>query len=217
MDLAPVSIPATDGWTRDIDTWAYVSATSFKVKGKDVTARFPVGTKLKLIQTTAKYFYVVSAAFSTDTTVTITGGSVYSLDNAEIDSPCYSYASSPQGFPGFFKYTIVNTGFSKSPSWSDAYFTIQGRNVTVFVVMADDGVSNSTSFTTSLPVPVTSDAGFYAFCPITIKNNSIWQTNFGLARLSKSDTVATINVSVSTPNFTASGTKAWDGTLHYLM
>lgn len=217
MDLTPVSIPATDGWTRDIDTWAYVSATSFKVEGKDVTARFPVGTKLKLIQTTAKYFYVVSAAFSTNTTVTITGGSVYSLDNAAIDSPCYSYASSPQGFPGFFKYTIVNTGFSSPPSSSDAYFTIQGRNVTVFVVMADDGVSNSTSFTTSLPVPVTSAAGFNAFCPIIIKDNSTWQTNFGLARLSQSATVATINVSVSTPNFTASGTKAWDGTLHYLM
>ena len=97
------------GWLRDSDTWVYVSTTQFKIVGKDVAAKFPVGTKIKLTQTTTKYFYVTAAAFSTDTTVTITGGSDYSLANATITDPYYSYAATPQGFPQWFSYTSTVT------------------------------------------------------------------------------------------------------------
>lgn len=88
-----------DGWTPDSDTWAYVSATSFKIIGKDVRVRFPIGTKLKLTQTSVKYFYVVSVAYSTDTTITVTGGSLYTLTNAAITNPFYSYSETPQDYP----------------------------------------------------------------------------------------------------------------------
>jgi len=135
-----------DGWIADADTYVYVSATSFKIAGKDVTARFPVGCKLKLTQTTAKYFYVVSAAFSNDTTVTITGGSDYSLANAAIDSPYYSYQSSPQGFPQWFNYTPSWEGFSVDPSannFSIARFKIEGRLVTQEFHYDNNGTSNA--------------------------------------------------------------------------
>ncbi len=94
-------VAGIDGWVQDSDTWVYVSVSSFKIVGKDVTAKFPKGTKIKLTQTSAKYFYVTAASFSTDTTVTITGGTAweYSLANAAITSPYYSYMATPQGFP----------------------------------------------------------------------------------------------------------------------
>lgn len=104
--------PIYDGWMIGNETWTYASATTFTIAGVDRTARFPVGTKIKLTQTTAKYFYVVAASFSTDTTITITGGTDYTLANAAITSPFYSYMATPQGFPAEFNYTPTYTNFT---------------------------------------------------------------------------------------------------------
>lgn len=89
----------TDGWTASPYAWTYASATTFTIAGVDATAYFPTGTKLRLIQTTTKYFRVISSSFSTDTTVTVTGVGDYTLANAAITSPYYSYQNTPQGFP----------------------------------------------------------------------------------------------------------------------
>jgi len=92
--------PDKTGWIPVSDTWTYVSATSFKITGKDVRDRFPKGTKIKLVQSgSQKYFYVIATAFSTDTTITITGGSDYSLANEAISGQAYSYAENPQNYP----------------------------------------------------------------------------------------------------------------------
>lgn len=129
-----LGLQGSDGWTPDSDTWTYVSSTSFKVSGKDVTAKFPTGTKIKLTQTTAKYFYVVSSSFSTDTTITVTGGTDYTVANATITSPNYSYASSPRGFPHYFNYTPTVTssaGTITSTSITHASFFMIGKTVSV--------------------------------------------------------------------------------------
>lgn len=99
MAVEDFALDLRDGWCYDTDTWVYVSATSFKVTGKDVRYKFPKGTKIKLVQTTTKYFYVVATAYSTDTTITVTGGSDYTLANAAISGQAYSYAASPQDYP----------------------------------------------------------------------------------------------------------------------
>jgi len=99
MAVEDFALDLRDGWCYDTDTWVYVSATSFKVTGKDVRYKFPKGTKIKLVQTTTKYFYVVATAYSTDTTITVTGGSDYTLANAAISGQAYSYADTPQGYP----------------------------------------------------------------------------------------------------------------------
>jgi hypothetical protein len=52
---------------------------------------------------------VTATAYSADTTITITGGSDYSLANATISGQAYSYAAAPQGFPQWFNYTPVWT------------------------------------------------------------------------------------------------------------
>jgi len=99
MAVEDFALDLRDGWCYDTDTWTYVSATSFKIAGKDVRYKFPKGTKIKLVQTSTKYFYVVATAYSTDTTITITGGSDYSLASATISGQAYSYADTPQGYP----------------------------------------------------------------------------------------------------------------------
>lgn len=89
------------GWIYDsVYTWTYASASTFTIAGVDVTAQFPVGTKLRIMQSgTVKYFTVTAASFSTNTTITVDGNSVYTLTNTVIDRPAFSYDNSPSGFP----------------------------------------------------------------------------------------------------------------------
>lgn len=117
------------GWIPNNDTWTYASATTFTIAGVDRTAMFPKGTKIKLTQTTVKYFYVVGSAFSTNTTITVTGGSDYTLANAAITSPYYSYASTPQGFPYFFAYAVSGTNITLGNGSLNGKFWIEGRTI----------------------------------------------------------------------------------------
>jgi hypothetical protein len=143
---------AADGWVDDTaTTWTYASATTFTIAGVDVTAKFSKGTRIKLTQTTVKYFVVVASSFSTNTTVTITGGTDYTLANAAISDNYYSYAANPQGYPEWFNYTPTYTGFSADPSGGVARFAVHGRVCFVDHVRTA-GTSNATTFTITLPV-----------------------------------------------------------------
>lgn len=96
------SIP-TDGWTAITDSLAYgtADAPTFTITcaGRDLTSSIGVGMRLKLTQTTVKYFIVTAIAFSTDTTITVYGGTDYTLANAAISLPYYSPVKSPLSFP----------------------------------------------------------------------------------------------------------------------
>lgn len=149
---------STDGWSAAGVTYTYVSATSFKIIGVDKTAVFTKGTRIKLTQTTDKYFVVTSSSFSTDTTVNITGGTDYTLANAAITSPYYSYESNPQGYPGWFAYTPTFTGFSAAPGSPNARFSVNGKICTV-KMRTGTGTSSGTGFTITAPVTSSSTAG----------------------------------------------------------
>jgi len=96
-----------DGWIAAGETWTYASASTFTVTG-DVTGKCQKGDKVKLTQTTAKYFYVLSASYSApSTTVTVIAGTSYTVADAAITSPYYSHEANPIGFPSFFTYTPV--------------------------------------------------------------------------------------------------------------
>lgn len=119
-----------NGWMPAMETWTYASATTFTVAG-DVTAKFYKGRQLKLTQTTVKYFYVVSSAYSApNTTVTITGGSDYTLANAAITDNYLGLAMRPEGFPFWFNYAAVvssSTGTITSYSITTARFAMVGN------------------------------------------------------------------------------------------
>lgn len=152
-----------DGWLGTSDTWTYVSATSFKITGKDVTAYYPTGTKLRCKQGGGyKYFYAVSAVYSTDTTVTITGGSDYSLTNASITDNYVSYAIPLQGFPDWFNYTPTLTGWDPEPSNSVYRFTMHGKTVIVQFCQGTGGTSSSATSEATLPVSCKSLTYYYS-------------------------------------------------------
>jgi len=92
-----------DGWIPAGETWVYASADdptfTFTIAGVDLTTKYYPGMRLKLTQTTPKYFIVTKVAFSTNTTVTVYGGTDYDLADAAITLPYYSTAKAPAGFP----------------------------------------------------------------------------------------------------------------------
>jgi hypothetical protein len=88
-----------DGWIPSGETWTYASANTFTISG-DKTAKYYSGMRLKLTQTTAKFFIVVKVAYSSpNTTITVYGGTDYTIANATITSPYWSMMKTPAGFP----------------------------------------------------------------------------------------------------------------------
>jgi hypothetical protein len=103
-DLQAVSINGSDGWVSDANTWSYSSVdapTGIISINADMTALIGVGDRIKITQTTAKYFIVtVVGAFAAGATlITVYGGTDYTLANAAITSPYYSHVHHPFGFP----------------------------------------------------------------------------------------------------------------------
>jgi hypothetical protein len=92
-----------NGWIPAGETWTYNSADdptyTFTISG-DKTDKYSAGMRIKLTQTTAKYFIITKVAYSSpNTTITVYGGTDYDLANAAITSPYYSTQKAPQGFP----------------------------------------------------------------------------------------------------------------------
>ena len=88
-----------NGWIPAGETWTYASATTFTISG-DKTGKYQKGDKIKLTQTSVKYFYVVGVSYSSpNTTVTVNGMNLYTLADATITSPFYSKMETPTGYP----------------------------------------------------------------------------------------------------------------------
>jgi len=120
------------GWVGANETWTYASADAptytFTISG-DVTDKYSEGMRIRLFQTgTAyKYFIITKVAYSApNTTVTVYGGTDYTLTNATIYDPCFSMLKAPIGFPlNPAKWTVTTTYSSDtaqaSPSASTWY------------------------------------------------------------------------------------------------
>ena len=81
--------------------------------------------RIKLTQTTVKYFIITKVVYSSpNTTITVYGGTDYTLANAAIIYPYYSSAKAPAGFPlDPTKWTVTvtdSTHRSKTTDISDS-------------------------------------------------------------------------------------------------
>lgn len=205
------------GWRKLQMTLTYVSATTFTVPG-DQTLLFMTGSKLWLTQTTSKYFYVVGQSYNSGTgltTVTITGGSDYSLANATITAPYVSFSAVAYGFPHWFNYTPTYTGFSSAPTNGIIRFCLVGRAVTV-IFEPNPGTSNATTFTATLPITATSLANYIMDVGMKAEDNGNITTVFGLGEISgSSQTIITFYKDLTGTAWTASGLKNMRGQFIY--
>ena len=109
------------GWTAVGDTWTYASATTINVPS-GAASKYQKGDKIKLTQTTVKYFYIITVA---DTLLTVTGGSDYTVANAVISAISYSHQENPLGFPQWFNFTGTTTGITETSGTKVAKFNIK--------------------------------------------------------------------------------------------
>ena len=139
------------GWREVSDSWTYASATSITVPS-DATLKYSVGDKLRLTQSTVKYFYITAVGA---TTLTITGGTSYTLVNAAISDISYSKAESPLGHPIWLNYTPPITNITNTNGTLVGRFAMHGRTVKYyfkFTLGSSSAIGTNPSF--SLPVPI---------------------------------------------------------------
>jgi len=172
-DSGQLSGNGLDGWIYDTDIWLYNNATSFKINGKDVRYKFPKGTKIKLVQSgSTKYFYVIATAYSTDTVITITGGSSYTLINATISGQAYSYAAAPQNFPQWFNYTpTIYSGWSALPTGTYRFYVI--GNTCFCNINMSAGTSNTTGAQIGAPITAQSNQIFTGANGVAYDNSTL--------------------------------------------
>jgi hypothetical protein len=142
-----------DGWIPANETWTYASATTITVPS-GAAAKYQKGDKIKLTQTTVKYFYIVSVA---DTLLTITGGTTYTLANAAITLPHYSHVENPMGFPDWFDWTpTLGAGSPMTYTLTTltySRFSLRGRTCKLlFRFNGTTGGTASNNITFTLPI-----------------------------------------------------------------
>jgi hypothetical protein len=101
----PLGGICTDGWIAASETWTYASTDAptytFTVAA-DVTTKYSPGMRLKCTDnSTVKYFIItaVSAYSPPNTTITVYGGTDYTLAGGAISLNYYSMHKAPRGFP----------------------------------------------------------------------------------------------------------------------
>ena len=185
------TVAPSSGWISAGETWTYGSADdptyTFTISG-DKTSKYSVGMKIKLTQTTTKYFIITAISYSSpNTTVTVYGGTDYDLANATITSPYYSMVKSPFGFPmSPAKWTVTSSGgSSQSAPTKGTYYNI-GGNIVVpiglwklgydFMGYADAATTQFMSVSPSFGT-TTSNADIAGSNTWSFQNNSIMIVN----------------------------------------
>ncbi len=201
-----------DGWIPFSEAATYATASTFTVTGLDLTSIISKGDKLKLNNTTLKYFYVTGVSFGGgDTTVTVTGGSDYSLANAAITSVYYSKLETPNGFPDWFSYTPSFTGFSANPTMTSR-FKLSGTKCTVQQIGVSAGTSNAVTYTTTVPITAKYS---HAYIIARVRNNGAFLATPGVATTTAASTTVGVFRDALGTAFTASGEKRADFTIDY--
>jgi hypothetical protein len=150
---ATLSLANNDGWMNSSDTWTYASAQSFTVPG-DQTAKYQKGTRLKFTQTTVKYGFVVSSSYSSpNTTVTIATNTDYTIANASITNPAYSYQDKPQGYPYTFDFSPSITNGSVGNGTMNAHISSNGNKAIVDIKWTFGSTSSVTGTISFAGIP----------------------------------------------------------------
>lgn len=195
------------GWIPSPLTWTYASASSFTVAG-DVTAILTKGTYLKFTQTTTKYAVVASSSYSSpNTTVNIIVNTDYTIANAAISNPYYSYAANPQGWPGWFNYNPTRFGYSTLPVSCVYRYAINGRLCHLVIRESAPGISNSSTTTYTLPITAATITNGYWAGPCAVMDNGVLQTSPGILGIISGENILRVYKNYAFNSLSSSGNK----------
>lgn len=112
------------GWLSAGENWTFASADSptftFTISG-DKSAKYSPGMRIRIDQSGIKYFIITSVSYSSpDTSITVYGGTDYTMTSATIKSPCYSMLKAPVRFPlDPTKWTVTVTDSTQRSKTTD--------------------------------------------------------------------------------------------------
>lgn len=155
--LATLELAASNGWIPVNETWTYASATTITVPS-GAASKYKKGDKIRYKQGGGyKYEYVITV---TDTLLTVTGGSDYTVANATITDIYYSHELNPIGFPESFNWTPTAGGITKGNGVTVSTFNIIGNVVNFYVAFTLGSTSaitgrNSYTLPVSASIPAT--------------------------------------------------------------
>ena len=163
---AASDIAAGDGWNSV--SWASptrVSATVFTV-AQDVTGILKKGYKLKVTDTTTKYFLVLSVSFGAGVSTITT---VATSDYAFVGNPSnifFSNVENPFGYPLSFNYAGVASpssgAFSGSPVVEAKFSAVAGLMYISFRINLTTAIINTGTGELRMAMPVNADAAVVA-------------------------------------------------------
>lgn len=152
--------PSITGWCYDTNTApVWVSGSSLKYTGVDLTGTFAKGMKYSVYDgTTVNHFVIASVTFSTDTTLTFISTYDFVLANATLSRVRFAVAGSPQGFPTWFAWAPNLSGWGPNPSHTAALtsvtttvssniFTKTSHGLTDGTPISIHGLTNTTGIT----------------------------------------------------------------------
>lgn len=193
------------GWTLMSESHTYASSSTITV-ATGAASRYQLGDKVKLTNSTVKYFYITTIA---DTLLTVNGGSDYSLSNTTISSVYISRASRPFGFPARHNFTQNLGGFSAVPTQSVATFCIDQGHAIVDLYQNNTGTSNATTFTMNAPVQAaTVSNGAWVVVGCLASNNGALQTAPPIAVIASAGTTISLYLNASAAAWTNTNGKA---------
>ncbi len=138
--LATVLSTISSGWTSySTVTPTYTSADAptytITFAAVDLTSTMSVGMRVKLTDSTVKYFIITAIAFSTNTVVTLYGGTDYTLSGGALSSFNYSSMKAPLRFPlDPTKWTVEtesSTESSQSTPTQSTWYNIGSINIVI--------------------------------------------------------------------------------------
>jgi len=126
-----------DGWAEaDAITYSSADAPSYVVTCTgDQSGKYYPGMRIKLTDSTVKYFIITKVAYTSSTAITLYGGSDYTLSGSEISNPYYSSAKAPAGFPlNPVKWMVTATDGSSRTQASptqNAWYNLGSLSITI--------------------------------------------------------------------------------------
>lgn len=150
-----LSVNTIDGWIPVSATWTRASAVTITVPAGAGNI-YSIGDKLKVTDTTVKYFYIVGVA---DTLLTITGGTSYTLAGNP-SNIFYSKSVSPTGFPQWFNYNTLGANLNLGEGSVTGRFSITGRNCNFsWLFIGGNGSGIAANLHPALPIPAANPTG----------------------------------------------------------
>lgn len=114
------------GWITASESFAYSSSddpTYVITTSGDLTAKYQAGMKIRLLDSSLKYFIITKVEFSSpNTIITLYGGTDYDLTGGSISNVSFSTHKAPFGFPGSpekWTVSLVDTTDRNQSSPSD--------------------------------------------------------------------------------------------------